>query len=296
MPSPDPYPVMEIERSWTQEDEAMGTKSKFWFRPAETSPRWLFKYPQPGTGQHWAEKIAAEIAARLGIPHAIVELATFCGEHGSASKAFTYGRRSLIHGNEVLAATMPYDMQKHFGHSAHTLDHIFRAFDQVFTKPAGATIAKRHFVRYMVLDALIGNTDRHHENWGLLVKWTPNGLRGIVAPSFDHASSMGRELREEKRAQRLRDHTVGQYSENARGAVYWTDEGRYGPSPLDLVRTGSRNFPDLFHPPIARLAATEDSFTDPIRRVPTDWMSDTAKDFTAALLRYNASEILKCLN
>ena len=190
---------------------------------------------------------------------------------------------------------MPYDIHKQFGQSAHTMDHIFAAFDRVFTTPAGATIAKRHFVGYLVLDALIGNTDRHHENWGLLVKRTRKGLRGIVAPSFDHASSMGRELREEKKAQRLRDRTVGQYSENARGAVYWVDSGRYGPSPLDLVRSASKMYADLFYPPVARLAAARDSFRDLIHRVPTAWMSDTAKEFTAALMRYNAAEITKCL-
>ncbi len=64
---------------------------------------------------------------------------------------------------------------------------------------------------YLVLDALIGNTDRHHENWGFLGQVLVNidevseAARLVkqggydIAPSFDHASSLGRELPDEKR-------------------------------------------------------------------------------------------------
>ena len=296
MPSLDPYPVVEIEEPRRDEDEAMGTKPKFWCTHPEEDTPWLFKYPQRGTGQHWAEKIAAEAAQALGILHAVVELATFAGERGSISKSFTGGARSLVHGNEVLAASIPYDIHHKFGQSAHTLGNIFFAIDTVFGTTAGATQAKRRIAAYIVLDALIGNTDRHQENWGLLVKRTPYGLRGFVAPSFDHASSLGRELRNEKRAQRLRDDTVGQYCERARGAVYWMDAGRYGPSPLDLVRAASIEFPDLFRPPISKLAAVGDFSADLVRRVPVAWMSGEAREFAVALMRYNAAEIVKCLN
>jgi serine/threonine protein kinase HipA of HipAB toxin-antitoxin module len=44
------------------------------------------------------------------------------------------------------------------------------------------------FTGYLVLDALIGHTDRHEENWGVI-----EGITGAkrLAPSFDHASSLG---------------------------------------------------------------------------------------------------------
>jgi hypothetical protein len=53
--------------------------------------------------------------------------------------------------------------------------------------------------RYFVLDALICNTDRHHENWGFLMTYQPVDSENVndqlkMAPSFDHASSLGREL------------------------------------------------------------------------------------------------------
>lgn len=295
MASPDPYPVMEIDRSWTHEDEAMGTKSKFWFRPSEPTPRWLFKYPQPGTGQHWAEKIAAEIAAGLGIPHAVVELAKFDGERGSVSRSFSVGGRTLFHGNEALARTIPYDPEKRFAQSTHTLANIFQTIENVFLTRSGAVTAKRRFAEYVVLDALIGNTDRHHENWAFLRKRTPAGHRGFLAPSFDHASSLGRELRDEKRERLLRDGRVGHYCERGRGAIYWADTGRRGPSPLDLLRRAAREYPDLFRFPIARVSERAKTLDDAVLRVPEDWMSEVARRFSLELLRYNASETQKCM-
>ena len=57
---PAPFPVIEIQPKWVLEPEALGSKEKFWYRQTDKEARWLFKYPQTNTGQHWAEKIAAE--------------------------------------------------------------------------------------------------------------------------------------------------------------------------------------------------------------------------------------------
>ena len=108
---PEPYSVVEVQEEWVLERETMGTKEKFWYRPRRADRDWLFKYPQRGSsGEHWAEKVAAEVADLLGIPHAKVELATFRGTKGSASESFTRrqinSERELIHGNEILAGSV----------------------------------------------------------------------------------------------------------------------------------------------------------------------------------------------
>lgn len=295
MPERDAFPIVEIEQGWVLRREAMGSKNKFWYRPPDSEAPWLFKYPQAGAGQHWAEKVAAETADRLRIVHAVVELATIRGVRGSCTKSFTINRRQLIHGNEVLAATMSYERDKRFGQSAHTLSNIFRALEFAFRSKEAATAAKRQFAGYLVLDALVGNTDRHHENWGFVVRRTASGLKGRLAPTFDHASSLGRELRDAKREERLREGSVGRYSERARGAVYWTDAGRHGPSPLEIVRRATRAYPDLFRDPIERIRTLQIDFLDVVRRVPDDWMTGPEREFAASLMRYNAAEIVRCL-
>lgn len=277
------------------EQEAMGSKPKFWCKPDDEQGLWLFKFPQHGSGQHWAEKIAAEVADCLGVAHAIVKLADCGGRLGSVSESFTEGKYQLRHGNEILALTMAYDRNKQFGQSDHTLDNVFRALEMTFVEPAAAERAKREFAAYVVLDAVIGNTDRHHENWGLLVETTEKGPRGFLSPTFDHASSLGRELRDEKRAARLRDKTVGAYSEKGRGALFWESSGRYGPSPLELVRRATARYPSVFRPSLTKVQAQRGSFEDLVRRVPDDWMSPVARDFAVALMDYNSTQLEQCL-
>ena len=273
----------------------MGTKRKFWCWPTEDAVPWLFKYPRPGSGEHWAEKVVAELANSLCVPHAVVELASASGMPGSISQSFAHGERVLVHGNELLATVMDYDLKKVRGQSDHSLDNIFRALETAFGTPSARENNKRQFAGYLVLDALIGNTDRHHENWGLVTKRTATGLHISLAPTFDHASSLGRELSDTVRARRLREDSVAQYSRRARGHVFWTGSDRYGPNPLALVRLATATFPELFREHLARVRDRRSEFQSVVRRVPDDWMSPIAKDFTVAILDYNANELEQCL-
>lgn len=152
-------------------------------------------------GEHWAEKIAAEIAAVLGIPHATVELAQEQGSHvpGVISRDITADvpHGELIHGNDLLV-------------------EIEASYPR---------------------NRLIGNTDRHHENWALRVSRHEGGrIRMELAPSYDHASSLGRELSDDSRARRLstRDDraTVEAYARKARSAIYRDERDHTPMTPL----------------------------------------------------------------
>ena len=291
----DPYPVTEVLPEWNREGEEMGSKKKFWYvRPGpEEKTEWLFKYPQPNTGQHWSEKIAAEVAAVLEIPHARVELAVFSRDKGSVTKSFADNGRELVHGNQMLEWTVRgYDPGKRFHQSSHTLSNIWKVLDRVFLTPEGARDSKVRLAKYVVLDAVIGNTDRHHENWGEVRIWKGNGWKGRVAPSFDHASCLGRELLDSRRSLLLREDRVGVYAEKGRGAVYWTEDERRGPSPLELTRRAVRDYPDFFGPELVKLDKLDaKTIKDQVDRVPTDWMSSTAREFAIELMRYNIEQL-----
>ena len=58
----DEYPIVTVEPEWIINPEEMGGKTKFWYGKPDDNTNWLFKYPRPNTGEHWAEKIASEIA------------------------------------------------------------------------------------------------------------------------------------------------------------------------------------------------------------------------------------------
>ncbi len=291
----DPYPVTEVLPEWNREREEMGTKRKFWYRRPgpEEETEWLFKFPQPNTGQHWSEKIAAEVASVLEIPHARVDLAVFSQGKGSVTKSFADNGRELVHGNQMFERKVRgYDPGKRFRQSRHTLANIWKVLDRVFVKSEDKRDAKVRLAKYVVLDAVIGNTDRHHENWGVLRIWKGNGWKGRVAPSFDHASCLGRELLDSRRSLLLREGRVGVYAENGRGAVYWSEDERRGPSPLELTRRAARDYTDLFRPGLVKLERLDvKTINDQVDRVPTDWMSPTAREFAIELMRYNVEQL-----
>ena len=229
------YPIIEVEReSGGDSEEMMGSKDKFWYlHPTEEEEYWLFKYPRFNTGEHWAEKIAAEVADLLGISHARVELAIFEEDKGSVTKLFVQEGQELVHGNQMLKrAVHGYDPEKEFRQSSHTLANIWQVMDSIFGESEHAEKAKGRLAEYVVLDALIGNTDRHHENWGIL-RWERRGYHWVdlfVAPFVRrHASSLGRELQDTRRdvggriLAIIREDRIGDYVEKGRGAIYWSE-------------------------------------------------------------------------
>jgi hypothetical protein len=295
----EPYSIFKIQPEWVLEQEAMGSKDKFWYRAKNGEPEWLFKFPQPNTGQHWAEKIAAEVAACMDILHGVVELAVFQSTRGSATESFARDGRELFHGNQILAGKVHgYDPAKEFHQCDHTLANIFLGLERTFTKPEGAHRAKVMLADYLVLDAVIGNTDRHHENWGIMRKQVGDRWQGLVAPTFDHASSLGRELLDEgegkSRKQILAEKRIGQYAEKAPGAIYWDKNDKRGVSPLELIRRAAALHPDVFKFGLAKVAKLDRRLLeDIVERVPTDWMTPLAREFGVALMCYNVEELRK---
>ena len=266
----------------------MGTREKFWFRDVDGRP-WLFKYPRENTGEHWAEKIAASVASMLEIKHARVELAKSGGVRGSATASFICNDEALFHGNDLLEIFIrDYDPEAGFRYSSHTLKNILSlgpGFDM-----------KQAISEYMVLDALIGNTDRHHENWGMICNTGDKSWQALVAPSFDHASSLGRELLDEKRNRLMKENRVGHYAERGHGAIYWSQDEKRGPSPLELVRRTASTYSDFFHKVAGNLEKIrEDDFDQIIARIPSDWMTGPARQFAAELMRYNYSKLREVL-
>jgi len=295
-----PYSVFEIQPEWVLEPEALGSKEKFWYRAKDGEPESLFKFPQPNTGQHWAEKIAAGIARLMQIPHARVELAVFQGTQGSASESFIKkaSGTELVHGNEVLAGQVTgYDPQRRFRQSDHTLTNILAAIDGAYVDGAPAKVLAA-LGSYLVLDAVIGNTDRHHENWAFLT-WTEQGKRmAVMAPTFDHASSLGRELLDASdgkcRKRLLAEGRVGAYAEKAHGAVFWQSTDKRGVSPLELVRRAVREQPAMFAGAVQKACDLQRTEFEPvIARVPADWMSPLAREFAIELIEHNLRELRK---
>lgn len=289
------FPVFEILPAEVISDEALGSKTKFWFRRGDD--RWLFKEARDGTGEDWAEKIASEVARLLEVRAAKVELAVYEGRRGCASLSFAHREKGdvLIHGNEILAGlVLGYDRNKRFRQSDHTFDNITSAIRKLFTSNELHQLVLIALAGYLVLDALIGNTDRHHENWAILLRAPDSVLE--VAPTFDHASSLGRELQDPRRHTLLQNARVEDYVRRGRGAIYLRAADSHGENPLRLVEYAARQFPEYFLPAIRRLQMiSKIDLTQVMDRVPESRMSSISKDFAAGYMSYTYDALIKLI-
>lgn len=118
--------IVRVDPGWERQHEQMGSKAKFWYC-AQDARRWLFKACREGTGEDWAEWIAAEVAALLGLPHATVALADSNGVRGCVVMDFVGDEAALIHGNELLSdLDQDYPKEQHYRVSAHTIENVLR--------------------------------------------------------------------------------------------------------------------------------------------------------------------------
>jgi len=74
------YLIITVPTDAPTDIEALGSKRKFWLkRPVDDASgeeeSWLFKAARQHTGEDWSEKVAAELSALLGLPHATYEFA-----------------------------------------------------------------------------------------------------------------------------------------------------------------------------------------------------------------------------
>lgn len=86
----------------------------------------------------------------------------------------------------------------------------------------GLVNAVTTFAGYLVLDAWVANQDRHDQNWAVLRSiWPALPLR--LAPSYDHASSIGFNLGDDERARWLDRGAVGDFARRARATRFEHD-------------------------------------------------------------------------
>lgn len=290
-----PVAIAEVEE---QADEQLGTKKKLWVR-REDGNWWLYKQATPGVaGEAWAEKIAAEIAELIGVKHAEVELAEEENDGlGIISPSFIPPGSELKHGNDILADVVPgYERQPRHHQIEHNLANIVNALRNLATTPEVTLDLEEvltTLAEYAVFDGLISNTDRHHENWALLHDGGQDTY--ALAPSYDHASSLGSRLTEEDSNQRLKNHGgVLDYLAKRSGLIYVDPSRKSGPSPLLLAQLICLTDPSRVRPLLNRLRSTPDpDFRSAIFRIPSAVMSLAAKKFAYQVVIVSKYQLLR---
>lgn len=294
------YPIIPIADNAPELPEQLGNKEKFWLHMEERLC--LLKIGRPGTGENWAEKAASELCALLGLPHAEYDFASWREKKGVISPVFVPKDGRLIMGNELLAE-IHTDYPKHQNHGVkdHTLGRIHALLSHPDNRPplhweppdAAISSAFDVFIGYLMLDAWIANQDRHHENWGLV----NHQERIYLAPTYDHAASMGQNEVDETRRERLetrdRGRHISHYIRKARSAIYERKTDAKPLSTIDAFKLAASKNPRAAQVWLKQLEAITCKDCQAIfEQIPPADISQTAIQFALTLLELNRNRLL----
>lgn len=180
----------------------------------------------------------------------------------------------------------------HILRPGHSLTNI-RAALQGVDAPEGFEGGPREgrafdvFVGYTLLDALVANCDRHDENWAVLQPQL-GSMPGILAPTYDHGSSLGYSFAGPKRDRCLAEH---------RELEKWAAKGtahRYEHVPpaktlvehaAEAMGMGSPDTAKWWAEQVLQLDLS--GILDPLEQGAIPEMSEASVKFAAALLKLN---------
>ncbi len=187
--------------------EPDGSDEKEWLIDPATGGRVLFKpnarNDDAERADHWPEKLASEIAGRLDVPRARIDLAVRDCRRGCLSYDVAPYGWALHEGYVLLESLLGHhDPLDPAGHTLSNVQAVLRGYARPpgFVGPSEFA-AFDVFVGYLVFDALIANRDRHPANWAVLIG--PVEGEQALAPSYDHATSLGFNLGDIERERRL---------------------------------------------------------------------------------------------
>lgn len=186
------------------------------FKLSPTSKTGEDKYPE----EFWMEVFAYQLGCALGVevPPAFVAINSQNGKTGALIEWFLKGKllpgllsshslfiktENFFPGGDFIQNEIPnYDRKKG---TQHNFISIAKLCERLYSEGSLYTDWQSYWAEVLTFDALLGNGDRHQENWGFIktipftislsanaVTQNLSNLR--LAPAFDNSSSMGREI------------------------------------------------------------------------------------------------------
>lgn len=200
----------------------------------------FFKYEKYNCSEACSEKLAYEIAKCLKIKSARIEFAK--DENG------TLGIISYLFINSSNTHTDAKDFfnvndfdRKKFCKIANIKSFLDKYGENEF----------KSFIEMMVFDALIGETDRHEENWGLL---KIDKEKYTMSPLYDNGCNLLRQFKDEEFARPYYENekSLEDFAKKSQTCIYRdTGNGRY--RHFELIEKLLQNYPEITKEKIRKL-------------------------------------------
>lgn len=148
-----------------------GTRDKLVLIKPQSEDTYFLKFPmirgnRDYTPENWSEVIAFEVGTALGFNVLEYGLAAYNGRVGCLSRNMINlnNNESLVEGHSILSRfDSTYDPSNKGTYNRYTFDFVQEAL-----KAYNAQFYLKEFIRTLIFDAIIGNSDRHQSNWGII--------------------------------------------------------------------------------------------------------------------------------
>jgi hypothetical protein len=212
--------------------------------------RYLFKEPihwPKHEHQFWSEIVAYRIGSIMEVPVPPTFFAMKNPDTPGALIEWFYDypgqRRRYVDGGIYMKRhVLDYDYKKGKQHNFKTIAGFMRGLaihgilDEDWLE---------HWAKVLTFDAIIGNTDRHHNNWGLIWDYETvmTGSSVVNSPAFDNGTSLGYEILEEDIDKFQDINKMMKYIERGRHHMRWALIESQRLSHLDMVIKIIKRFP-----------------------------------------------------
>lgn len=226
----------------------------------------FFKYEKYDCYEACSEKLSCEIAKILHMDTAQIEFAKDeKGILGIISYLFIKGGETHTDAKDFFNANQ-FDRKKFC--TINSIENFLNSFGKnEFEK----------FIGIMVFDALVGETDRHEENWGL----TKKNLEYRLSPLYDSSCNLLREFKNPKNAEPYynKEKDLKKYSMKSKTCIYRENlQGRY--KHFELILELLKRYPQITKSKIKNLKKLKNfKIRLILSRLPHEIIPDIQKEY-----------------
>lgn len=135
--------------------------------------------------EFWSEIIAYHLGTLLHLPVLEYQPAILNRQVGCLCKSFLHGDEQLIEGLNIIQAYDPtFDPNYRLGRNRYSFQLIVKSLVNF-----GQSFRLSRLIQTIVFDAIIGNQDRHQENWGFKI-WAKRKNKAAIGVMFTQAATL----------------------------------------------------------------------------------------------------------
>lgn len=244
-----------------------------------------FKYQGQGynVSEAGSEKMSFEIAKILGYNCAKIELAKDENNQIGILNYLFVDIDKTTHMDAISYLNKQEKERPYF----YTISNIKSTLDNIDKN------LFKGFIRLMVFDALIGETDRHEENWGIEI--TANGYE--FSPFYDNGCNLLREFRNEENAIPYYNGIKNFFAYINKSKTYiYKEDNKHRFKHFELISYLNENYHDILINEINNLnKLTDNIIEDIVNKVPDELLTDKHKQYIIEYLK-KRRDILLSIN